>query len=198
MKKEIFDLLNRGLWLHAGANDLPEVTELLRKCADTCHEINSLRPSMTEQRAGLFRSLLGSVGERFVIHSPFRCDFGFNIRIGDNFVGNFNLAILDEAKVTIGDNVMIGPNCSLVTIVHALLPDQRNEGIMQAKPITIGNDVWIAAGATVLPGVTIGDGAVIGAGSVVVKSIPAGMLAAGNPCRPLRPVTEADRVVPAC
>lgn len=196
MIPDIFKLLNEGAWMHAGANDLPEVSELLRKCADTCHAINALRPSMTGQRAELFRGLLGSVGEKFVIHSPFRCDFGFNIRIGENFMGNFNLSILDEAEVTIGDNVMIGPNCSLVTITHALLPDQRNEGIMRAKPITIGDNVWIAANVAVLPGVTIGEGAVVGAGSVVVKSVPAGMLAVGNPCRPLRPVTEADRVVP--
>lgn len=196
MKQNIFRLLNDGAWLHAGADDLPEVTDLLQRCADTCHEINSLRPSMAGQRDELFRALLGSVGERFVIHSPFRCDFGFNIRIGENFVGNFNLSILDEAEVTIGDNVMIGPNCSLVTIAHALVPDQRNEGIMQARPITIGDNVWIAANVVILPGVTIGEGAVIGAGSVVVKSVPAGMLAVGNPCRPLRPITDSDRVVP--
>ncbi|MCM1300154.1 MAG: sugar O-acetyltransferase [Alistipes senegalensis] len=196
MRQDLFGLLNSGAWLHAGANDLPEVTDLLRKCADTCHEINSLRPSMVEKRTELFRSLLGSVGEKFVIHSPFRCDFGCNIHIGENFVGNFNLSILDEAKVIIGDNVMIGPNCSLVTITHALLADQRNEGIMQANPITIGNNVWIASNVVILPDVTIGDGAVIGAGSVVLKSIPAGMLAVGNPCRPLRQVTDSDRVIP--
>ncbi|MCM1151009.1 MAG: sugar O-acetyltransferase [Alistipes sp.] len=196
MKEDLFELLNDGHWLHAGANDLPEVTALLQRCADTCHEINALQPSMVQRRTELFRGLLGSVGERFVIHSPFRCDFGFNIHLGENFVGNFNLSILDEAKVIVGNNVMIGPNCSLVTIVHALLPDQRNEGIMRAQPITIGNDVWIAANVVILPGVEIGDGAVIGAGSVVVRSIPAGMLAVGNPCRPLRPITAADRVVP--
>lgn len=193
----IFDILNDGVWLHAGAKDFPEVTEALRKCADMCHEINSIHPSMTDERAALLHGLLGSVGERFVINPPFRCDFGFNIHIGENFIGNFNLTILDEAKVTIGDNVMIGPNCSLITITHALLPDQRNDGIMSAKPIRIENNAWIAAGVVILPGVIIGEGAVIGAGSVVTRSIPAGMLAVGNPCRPLRPVTAADRVVPA-
>lgn len=196
MEQNIFERLNDGLWLRAGANDSPEISERLRRCAETCHAINSLPPSQADKRAELFRGLLGSVGRRPVIHSPFRCDFGCNIHIGDHFVGNFNLSILDEAKVTIGDNVMIGPNCSLITITHALLPDQRREGIMRAEPITIGDDVWIAAGAVILPGVVIGAGAVIGAGSVVVKSVPAGMLAVGNPCRPLRPVTEADKVIP--
>lgn len=196
MAQDIFELLNDGMWLHAGANDVPEVTDLLRKCADICHDINLLSPSMIEKRTELFRKLFGTVGEKFVIHSPFRCDFGCNIHIGENFVGNFNLSILDEAKVTIGDNVMIGPNCSLVTIIHALLPDQRNEGIMQAKPIMIGNNVWIASNVVILPGVTIGEGAVIGTGSVVSRSIPAGMLAIGNPCRPLRPITDSDRVIP--
>lgn len=194
MNFPVFELLDKGVWLHAGAKDFPEVTERLRRCADTCHEINSIPPSMVDKRNALLRDLLGSVGESFVINPPLRCDFGFNIHIGENFIGNFNLTILDETTVTIGDNVMIGPNCSLITITHALLPDQRNEGIMSARPITIGNDVWIASNVTILPGVTIGDGAVIGAGSVVTRSIPAGMLAAGNPCRVLRAVTEADRV----
>lgn len=155
-----------------------------------------MRPSLKAERQEAFRKLLGKVGENLVIHSPFRCDFGFNIRIGNNFVGNFNLTILDEAEVTIGDNVMIGPNCSLITITHALDSDQRNEGIMAARPITIGDNAWIAANVVILPGVEIGEGAVIGAGSVVTRSIPAGMLAVGNPCRPLRPVSDSDRVNP--
>ncbi len=191
---KILELLNAGHWLRAGARDLPEVSALLMKTADACHEFNLLKPSMTGRRENMLREMLGSVGDGVVINSPFRCDFGFNIHIGNNFVGNFNLCILDEAEVTIGDNVLIGPNCSLITITHALDRDQRNEGIMSAKPIVIGNNVWIASNVVVLPGVSIGDGAVIGAGSVVTKSIPAGMLAVGNPCRPLREITDADRV----
>ncbi len=196
--EEIFEVLRGGAWLHAGAKDFPEVGAVLKRCSERCFEINALPPSQVEKRKALFRELLGTVGERFTIHSPFRCDLGFNIHIGENFIGNFNLSILDEGKVEIGDNVFIGPNCCIVTITHALLPDQRNDGIMRAAGVTIGNNVWLAAGVTVLPGVTIGDGAVIGAGSVVTKDIPAGMLAVGNPCRPLRPITEADRVAPVC
>lgn len=192
--KDVLGGLNSGAWVRAAAKDSPEISRLLRHSADICFELNSLPPSETERRNVLLRSLLGSVGEGFIIHSPFRCDFGFNVHVGKNFIGNYNLSILDEAEVFIGDNVMIGPNCSLVTIIHALTPAQRNDGVMTGKPIRIGNDVWIAANVVVLPGVEIGAGAVIGAGSVVVKSIPPGMLAVGNPCRPVRNITEEDRV----
>ena len=197
MDRNLFETLKAGAWIYAGAEDSPEISAALQRCADLCFQLNAVRPSDTEKRNCIIRELLGSIDENFIIHSPFRCDFGFNIHIGKNFIGNFNLSILDEAQVTIGDNVMIGPNCSLVTITHALLPDQRHEGIMQAKPITIGNNVWLAANVTVLPGVTIGDDSVIGAGSVVTKSIPPRTLAAGIPCRPMRPITDKDRVVPA-
>lgn len=197
MDSKVFDLLNEGFWLHGGAKDLPEVSERLQRCADICFEINGLKPSETAARNRLLSGLLGSVGDNLVINTPFRCDFGYNIHIGDNFIGNFNLTILDEAAVNIGDNVMIGPNCTLATIVHAMLPDQRNDGIMRALPISIGNNVWIASNVIILPGVTIGDGAVIGAGSVVTKSIPANTFAAGNPCRPLRSITDSDRVIAA-
>lgn len=192
----LLDLLRTGQWIYGKAADIPEISTMLTTCADACFDINQMRPSLKAERQEAFRKLLGKVGENLVIHSPFRCDFGFNIRIGNNFVGNFNLTILDEAEVTIGDNVMIGPNCSLITITHALDPDQRNEGIMAARPITIGDNAWIATNVVILPGVEIGEGAVIGAGSVVTRSIPAGMLAAGNPCRPLRPVSDSDRVNP--
>ncbi|MCM1095913.1 MAG: sugar O-acetyltransferase [Terasakiella sp.] len=186
------EALSRGEWVRAGAKDSPEISELLGRCAAACHRYNAMPPDAAADRDALLRSLLGECGPGAVIHSPFRCDFGFNIHIGDNFVGNFNLAILDEARVTIGDNVMIGPNCSLITITHALDAAQRSAGVMTGRPITIGDDVWIAAGVTVLPGVSIGASSVIGAGSVVVKDIPAGVLAVGSPCKVVRPITAAD------
>lgn len=196
MCDDLLDMLRQGEWVYGSAKELPDVAALLQRCADACHEINSLPPSHTQRRLSLLRSLLGYLGDSPAVNPPFRCDFGFNIRIGDNFIGNFNLTILDEALVSIGNNVMIGPNCTLATISHAMLPRQRAAGVMRALPITIGNDVWLAANVVVLPGVTIGDGAVIGAGSVVTKSIPAATFAAGNPCRPIRPITDADRVAP--
>ena len=180
---DIFRELRNGKWMRGLASDFPEIGVALQKCADACFDINSLRPSEKEKRTGLLRNLLGSIGDNFVINTPFRCDLGFNIHIGENFIGNFNLTILDEAEVRIGNNVMIGPNCSLLTINHALDADDRNSGIMQAKGIEIGDNVWIAADVTVLPGVEIGEGSVIGAGSVVTKSVPPGAFACGNPCR---------------
>lgn len=196
MCKEILQALNNEDWLYGAASDLPEISRLLTEAADKCHRLNLLYPSQNSERNDILKGLLGSTGKKFNFIGTFRCDFGFNIHIGENFAANFNLTVLDEAEVRIGDNVMIGPNCSLITITHALTSDQRNSGIMRARPIHIGNNVWIAANVTVLPGVTIGDGAVIGAGSVVTKSIPAGVLAAGNPCRPIRPITDADIVTP--
>ncbi len=192
--QDTLSLLNQGKWIRAGAKDSPEISDLLTKCADSCFRLNSLSPTKTQERETLIRSLFGSCGNKPVIHSPFHCDFGFNIHIGDNFIGNFNLSILDEAKVSIGNNVMIGPNCSLITITHALDAAQRNDGVMAAKPITIGNNVWIAANVVILPGVTIGDNSVIGAGSVVTKDMPANVLAVGSPCKVLRPITDSDRV----
>lgn len=184
--------MENGQWVKAGAKDSPEISRALSQCAQACFELNNMPPSDTAGRTTLLRSILGSAGDNIVIHSPFRCDFGFNISVGDNFIGNFNLSILDEAPVTIGDNVMIGPNCSLITITHALTPVERNDGVMKARGITIGDNVWIAAGVVVLPGVEIGQGAVIGAGSVVTRSIPPRTLAAGNPCRALREITSDD------
>ena len=124
---------------------------------------------------------------------PFWCDYGYHISVGDFFYGNHNLIITDGAPVTFGDHVFIGPNCCFSTAGHPLDVAQRNAGLEYAKPITIGNNVWIGAGVQVLPGVTIGDNAVIGAGSVVTKDIPAGMLAVGVPCRPVRQIAEKPR-----
>lgn len=183
MDKENLPLLRPGEWMNGFSETIAAV---LAECEERCFALNSLPPSRKDERREIIKELLGAVGDRFDIHSPFRCDLGFNIVIGENFFSNFNLTILDEAQVTIGDNVFIGPNVTICTITHALDAGQRNAGIMRAQPVTIGDNVWIAAGVTVLPGVTIGDRAVIGAGSVVTRSVPAGMLAVGNPCKVVR------------
>lgn len=184
-------LIGSGKWMNGFSAD---ISRLLSECESLCFELNALPPSRQEERTALVRKICGSTGNHFVIHSPFHCDFGSNIHLGEYFVGNFNLTILDEAPVNIGNQVFIGPNCSLCTVIHAFHADQRNEGIMRALPITIGNNVWIAANVVVLPGVTIGEGAVIGAGSVVTKDIPAHSLAAGNPCKVIRTIEDKDRV----
>ena len=169
--------------------------ELLREreaCADMTYELNLLRPSQAAEREALLRRLLGRAGKAFTIISPFFCDYGYNISIGENFFMNMNCVILDGAKVTFGDNVFIAPGCGFYTAGHPLDSERRNRGLEYARPITVGNNVWIGAQVCVLPGVTIGDNTVIGAGSVVTKSIPANVLAAGNPCRVIRKIEEGD------
>ncbi len=164
----------------------PEFLRRLENTRDLLWEYNSLRPSEEKRREEIIRNLLGSCGEKFHINQPFRCDYGCNVYIGENFFANFNLTILDEGEVRIGDNVFIGPNVSMYTACHPLNPEERNTGVEWAEPITIGDNVWIGGSVTILPGVTIGNNAVIGAGSVVSKDIPAGSLAVGNPCRVIR------------
>ena len=160
--------------------------DLLTHTQEMCQDYNLLRPSQTAERDALMRRILGKTGQRFKIISPFFCDYGFNIEVGENFFANFNLVILDEARVTFGDNVFIAPNCAFYTAGHPLDVAQRNAGLEYSLPIRVGNNVWIGGNVCVMPGVTIGDNTVIGAGSVVVHDIPAGVLAAGNPCRVIR------------
>ncbi len=157
-------------------------------CKELCYDYNHLRPSQVEERDKLMRKLLGDCKEIFTIEPTVWFDYGYNISIGENFYSNHNLVILDAAKVTFGDNVFIAPNCGFYTATHPIDAEQRNKGIEFTKPITIGNNVWIGGGVTVLPDVEIGDNCVIGAGSVVVKSIPSGSVAVGNPCRVIRSI----------
>lgn len=154
---------------------------------------NSLQPSLIEERNELLRSLLGCVKGNFFIEPPFRCDYGCNIEIGENFYANYNLVILDCAKVTIGDNVLIGPNVGIYTAGHPLHFELRKEEWEFASPITIEDNVWIGGNVVLNPGVTIGRNSVVGSGSVVTKDIPADVVAAGNPCRVIREITDADK-----
>ncbi|MDE6824839.1 MAG: sugar O-acetyltransferase [Duncaniella sp.] len=190
---KLIENLHKGKWVY-GFDD--EIHRMLLENEERCFELNSLSPLRVEERKAIIRNIFGSIGEPFTLHSPFHCDFGKHIHIGHNFTGNFNLTILDEGVVTIGDNVFIGPNCGIYTINHALLPEQRNVGVMRARPVTIGDNVWLGANVTVLPGVTVGEGCVIGAGSVVTGDLPPFSLCVGNPCRVIRRITEADRVTP--
>ncbi|WP_286332809.1 sugar O-acetyltransferase [Duncaniella freteri] len=185
------ELMASGAWHNGFAT---EIGNALGRASRLCFSLNAISPENKSERESIIRELFGEIGGRFIINSPFRCDIGYNIHVGDNLICNFNVTILDEAEVRIGDNVFIGPNTSICTITHALDFRQRNEGIMRSAPVTIGSNVWIGAGVTVLPGVTIGDGSVIGAGSLVTKDIPSGVLALGSPCRVVREITEADVV----
>ena len=164
----------------------PYLLERLNATKDRIWEYNKMRPSMLKERNELLRGLLGkSDGDTF-INQPFYCDYGSNIRVGRRFFANFNFTVLDEALVTIGDDCFIGPNVSIYTACHSTDPIERNSRREWAKPVTIGDNVWIGGSVTILPGVTIGSNVTIGAGSVVVKDIPDGCVAVGNPCRVLK------------
>ena len=157
-------------------------------------DFNSLRPNEISKRNELIKKLLGRTKNTFFIEPPFRCDYGYNIEIGENFYSNYNLIILDCAKVLIGDNVMIGPNVSIYTAGHPVHYEIRNQGYEYAVPVSIGNNVWIGGNAVINPGVTIGDNSVVGSGSVVTKDIPGNVIAAGNPCKVLRGINEEDKL----
>ncbi len=175
------------------ANYDPKLLELRTKCADLCYEFNNCKPSETVKQNELLHQMLGEIKGNIVITAPFFCDYGFNISVGENFYTNHNVIILDGAKVEIGDNVFIAPNCVISTAGHAIDAQQRKKGMEIAFPIKIGNDVWIGANVSILPGVTIGDNTIIGAGSVVNRDIPSGVVAVGNPCRAVRKITEEDK-----
>lgn len=175
------------------ANYDKELIEERKQAKDLCYRFNQLMPSDDDGQQELLRELLGSMGKNCEIKAPFWCDYGYNIEVGRNFFANHNIVILDAAKVTFGDNVFVAPNCGFYTAGHPIDANQRNAGLEYAKPITIGNDVWIGAGVHVMPGVTIGSNVVIGGGSVVVKDIPSDSVAVGNPCRVIRKITEEDK-----
>lgn len=169
--------------------------ELIRErmaCQCKCYEYNQIIPSDIDQRKSKIREIIPNLGDDFVIEQPFRCDFGYNIHIGHHFFSNFNLVILDEATVTIGDYVFIAPDCGIYTAGHPINAAQRNEGLEYAKPVTIGSHVWIGGGVRIVPGVTIGNNVVIGSGSIVTRDIPDGVVAAGNPCRVIREIAKED------
>lgn len=161
-------------------------TELLGEmsaAADVCFRYNHILPSQTDERDKILTSLLGSRGSNICIRSPFFCDYGYNIHVGDNFFANYNFVVLDGAEVRIGNNVFIAPNVGLYTAGHPLDASVRNTGIEYAKPIVIEDDVWIGAGVSVCPGVTIGRGAVIAAGSTVTKDVAPYSLVGGVPAK---------------
>ena len=143
----------------------------IQKCKDKCWKYNQLSPNDRTGQQAILEELIGKMGKEAVFTPPFWCDYGYNITVGDYFYANHNLVIQDGAKVTFGDNVFIGPNCCFTTAEHPTDPEQRKSGLEIAKPVTVGSNVWIGAGSTVLAGVTVGDNTVIGAGSVVTKSI---------------------------
>lgn len=180
----------------AGQWYLPD-EDACARTKDKCREYDQLLPSDTTGRTQALAQIVGEMGENVTIHSPFVCDYGKNIHLGSHVFINHGSYLMDGAPITIGDHVFIGPDCGLYTAIHPIVATDRNTYVERAEPITIESDVWLGGRVTVCPGVTIGRGAVIGAGSVVTHDVPAGVVAVGNPCHVLRPITERDRIDPA-
>jgi maltose O-acetyltransferase len=176
-------------------NDLrPELIEARARAVIMADEYNRAFGQAEKLRETILRRLLKSVGSGTHFEPTFRCEFGFNISVGARFYANFDCIILDGAEVTIGDYVLFGPRVGIYTVNHAINAEERAAGACYAKPVTIGHRVWIGGGVNINQGVTIGDNSIIGAGSIVTKDVPPNVIAAGVPCRVIRPITEADRV----
>ncbi len=175
-------------------NDLtPELVAAREQAVLLSDQYNASFSHPAAERQSILRRLLGSIGEGVHFEPTFRCEFGRNIHIGNNFYANFDCVMLDGGGIFIGDDVLLAPRVGIYTSNHAIDPAERAAGGCYAKPVRIGNRVWIGAGVHVNQGVTIGDGSVIGSGSVVTSDIPPNVVAAGVPCRVLRPITDADK-----
>lgn len=168
------------------------VMEQQKPARQLTQRLNAIDRNDFDGIKAIVKQLFGKSENAFV-NPPFYCDYGFNIEVGDNFFANYNCTILDVAKVKIGKNCLLAPNVAIYTAGHAVDPELRAAMYEYGMPVTIGDNVWIGGSSVICPGVTIGDNSVIGAGSVVTKDIPSDVVAAGNPCRVIRAITERDK-----
>lgn len=175
----------------------PTVNEITTEQAsylELLYDYNSTRPSESEKRFELLKKMLGKIGEGCYIEPPFYANWaGKHVFMGNYVYANFNLTLVDDGNIFIGDKVMFGPNVTVATANHPIIPELRQRALQYNKDVRIGNNVWIGAGTVIVPGITIGDNSVIGAGSIVTKDVPANVVAVGNPCRILREINERDR-----
>lgn len=183
--------------LHTGELYLPgdeEIMEGQRKCLERLYDFNQTRPGELEKRQEMLKEMFAEVGENCYIEPPFHANFGgAHVHFGKNVYANFNLTCVDDTHIYVGDYTMFGPNVTIATAGHPLLPSLREKGYQYNMPVHIGKNCWIGAGAIILPGITVGDNVVIGAGSIVTKDLSSNVLAVGNPCRVLREINEHDR-----
>ena len=171
-----------------------ELMAVQTACLDRLYDYNHTRPTQGEKRAALLREMFAEIGDGCYIEPPLHANWGGrHVHFGKNIYANFHLTLVDDTDIYVGDDTMFGPNVTVATAGHPILPALREQVYQYNMPIWIGRNCWIGAGAILLPGVHIGDGTVIGAGSVVTKEIPANVVAVGNPCRVLRPIDERDR-----
>ena len=171
-----------------------ELMSVQTECLDRLYDYNHTRPTQGEKRAALLREMFAEIGDGCYIEPPLHANWGGrHVHFGKNVYANFHLTLVDDTDIYVGDDTMFGPNVTVATAGHPILPALREQVYQYNMPIWIGRNCWIGAGAILLPGVHIGDGTVIGAGSVVTKDIPANVVAVGNPCRVLRPIGARDR-----
>ncbi|MFB9865534.1 sugar O-acetyltransferase [Rufibacter immobilis] len=170
----------------------PELSQERLRARLLLKQLNDSREDQTEERINILKELIPNAGEELWIQPPFYCDYGSNLYLGDKVFFNFNCVVLDVMPVTIGSRTLMGPNVQLYTATHPMHYRERASGLESAKPITIGEDVWLGGSVVVCPGVNIGSRSVIGAGSVVTKDIPADVFAAGNPCRVIRSLENQE------
>ncbi|WP_270346248.1 sugar O-acetyltransferase [Enterococcus thailandicus] len=190
MKENYLDFIQSGKMYNDLTDTLIQTRQTTMRALLT---YNNLYGTDEPARKKILSDLLGSVGESAFFELGFRCEFGKHIHIGERFYSNFDCILLDGAEIRIGDDVLFGPRVGIFTTNHAIDPEERAAGACYAKPVSIGNKVWLGANVTVNQGVTIGENTIIGSGSVVTKDIPANVIAVGNPCRILRTITEADK-----
>ena len=183
--------------MHSGEIYFPNDDELMEEqlgYINRLYDFNMTRPTEMEKRERLLKEMFAEIGEGCYVESPLHSNFGgYHVHFGKNVYANFNLTLVDDTHIYVGDYTMFGPNVTVATAGHPICPELREKGLQYNMPVHIGKNCWIGANAVVLPGITIGDNVVIGAGSVVTKDIPSNVVAAGNPCRVLRQVSEHDR-----
>lgn len=171
-----------------------DIDRASQKCLSLTDEFNQSKHTDMARRQEILKDLFGSIGKNFVIKPTFRCDYGSNIYIGDNFFANYDCIMIDVTNIHIGDNVFFAPRVHVFTAAHPIDAMVRNTNLEFGKPVKIGNDVWVGGNTVINPGVTIGNNVVIGSGSVVTRDIPDNVIAVGNPCRVLRDITDEDKV----
>lgn len=175
-------------------NDLtPELVAARKAAVDLTDEYNASYGEEPEVRGAILRKLVKYAGEGAFFEPGFRCEFGFNISVGKNFYANFGCVMLDPGEITVGDNVLFGPRVSIYTARHAFDAKERAAGACFAKPVKIGNNVWVGGGVHMDHGITIGDNSIIGAGSIITRDVPANVVAAGSPCRVIREIREDEK-----
>ncbi len=183
--------------MHSGELYLPNDKDIMAEqllYLEKLYNFNATRPTEYEKREKMLKEMFAEIGDGCYIEPPFHSNWGGkHCHFGKNVYANFNLTLVDDTHIYIGDYTMIGPNVTVATAGHPILPELRQKGYQYNFPVTIGKNCWIGAGAVIVPGITIGDNVVIGAGSVVTKDIPSNVVAVGNPCRILREIGERDK-----